>query len=180
MTRNNFKGSQQYAITSPGIFAKEWKIENNNNNEAFWIQFNLLSPTILSNGNKDPLGKIYSPKIMSFKKNIDLNLQNSLVKVEWSHSFRTFKLVGDTDVRGFEKINWVWKREKFNGKLVLEDYLNGQCIAEFERHRFSRKEVGDLFIYPELPEALNLLIIYSASYSFKHIQRQERSAHGGS
>jgi hypothetical protein len=169
MTKNNFKGRHQFSITTSGITAREWKIENSLSKEAYWIQFNILSPTILLNGNKDPLGKIYSPKAASLKKNFDMNLQSCLIRAEWSRTCRTFKLVGNTDLRGFEKFDFAWKREKLNQNLVLEDCSNGQCVAEFLRHKFSKKEIGDVFIYPDLPKEINLLIAFSASYNFKHI-----------
>ncbi|KXN65630.1 hypothetical protein CONCODRAFT_169207 [Conidiobolus coronatus NRRL 28638] len=173
------KGTHQYQISAPALFRQEWKVSSSQENQAHWIQFNIFTPTLLTDSNRNPMGKIYCPKILTLKKNIDISTKDALVRASWFKTFRSFKVSGVSDIKGFESIEWIWRRQGMNSGLILEDKQTGRCIAEFDRHRFSVGTIGDIFIFEDLPSELNWLIVFSACYSHRGIKREERSRGGG-
>ncbi|KXN67009.1 hypothetical protein CONCODRAFT_167911, partial [Conidiobolus coronatus NRRL 28638] len=164
-----------YEITRPKILSGEWKINCTKLDKEYSIDYNFVTPTLLQDTSKNPIGKIFSDKTFSLRRRIDLTTKASIVRTVWNYNLRTFPIEGGSDIQGFDKINWIWKKIGFNTKLVLEDVETGEKLAEFDRKRFSTKYIGDISIFKDLPEDINWLIVFSGSYCVKMIKNEEKS-----
>ncbi|KXN65631.1 hypothetical protein CONCODRAFT_87766 [Conidiobolus coronatus NRRL 28638] len=164
-----------YEITHPKLLKGEWKINSTELEGEHSIDFNFITPTLLQDPSGNPMGKIFSNKMLTLKRRIDLSTQDAIIRTVWSYTLRTFLIEGETDIKGYEKIDWIWKRIGMNSKIELEDAKTGEKIAEFDRKRFSAKYIGDISIFKDLPKDINWLIVFSGCHSVKHIKNEERS-----
>jgi hypothetical protein len=164
-----------YEVTHPKLLKGEWKINSSELDGEHSIDFNFITPTLLQDPSGNPMGKIFSDKTFTLKRRIDVSTQASIIRTVWSYTLRKFPIEGETDIKGYEKIDWIWKRVGLNSKLELEDAKTGEKIAEFDRKRFSAKHIGDISIFKDLPEDLNWLIVFSGCYSVKQIKNEEKS-----
>jgi hypothetical protein len=164
-----------YEVTHPKILSGEWKINGTNLDEEYSIEYNFVAPTFLKDPSGNPIGKVFSDKTFSLRRRIDLTTKSSIVRTVWNYNLRTFPIEGGSDIKGFDRINWIWKKIGFNTKLVLEDVETGEKLAEFDRKRFSAKYIGDISIYKSLPEDINWLIVFSGCYCVKMVKNEEKS-----
>jgi hypothetical protein len=167
------KVNHEYKIVAKGALSVHWIITNDQGSEAH-LNFSTLGPCMITNSQDEPIGKISREKLLSAKKLISLNTESSQLKIHWERKYLKFTLTGESDIQGYEQINWKWKQRESESKLVLMiDGNKERVLAEFKRSNWRLKEVGKCTIFENFPNDINLFIACSAAYSVSHLTEEE-------
>jgi hypothetical protein len=174
MHQNNEKEAKhEYKLAVKGVLSTHWIATNDQGFETH-LNFSPLGPCVITNSQNEPIGKISREKLLSTKKLITLNTNNSRLKVHWSRKADKFNLIGESNIQGYEQINWKWKQGSFESKLVLMvDGDKQRVIAEFKRSNWKLKKLGKLVIFEDLHNDINLFIACSVAYSVSHLREEE-------